>query len=215
MIGPDILIIDGFNEKFSTADQSPWAVYESLKEAGVAPSRMLVRECDQNNDPNSATAVDFSGKRYVLLYSWGTLTAEQLTQLFSTLAPGTVVIIVLGVNDPLGIGGHNWAIPAGIIARCFQITPDQAFPVSQPIAGAPWIVIQDPSLTLAIADTSKTPQLNINCNDAEGVKDCWWIDEGGKIWNHTNAMNLPAILHAIVSFFLAIDTPPTTSTPAK
>ena len=196
MITDPLLIIEGFQEGVNPTDpgSDPWQIVHAPLDAGAHDIKVC--ECVQNDDAYAVTFADLAGRKWVFVYSWGGETLRKITADFTTLA-ADFLVMVLPVSDPTGITRSAWDLSAFKgRAWCFNLGPDLSFPVSIPIANAPW---QD-FASFIVAPLRAAPLVNINIASlAKPVP--WylaWFLGGRKIDNHTHVMNDPALLSAIV-----------------
>ncbi len=190
---------DGFTEVI-TATNNPWKAAQAFEDAGFG--EVDACECVQNGHYNAVLPENVKGKKVIGGYSFGGSSNEIVTNHWKD-CDALVNFLVLAVPDAMKGQHGSWILAPKSRTFCFQLGPDQSFPVSEPVFGAPWIEIDDPKFFEAVARVQVGGGLNISCkNIAKPI--AWWqqilfpVAASIRIENHTNVMNNTVLINAMV-----------------
>ena len=191
------LCINGFGQHID-GSKNDWEAADVLDQAGFDVTAREERVW--NWDADVVTHADIVPYYDAILgYSWAWKSLIQLGR--ENLNCG-IFLGVLPVNDPCGLC-DDIVLPATVKkAVVLQVTPPNAFPISKPLALAPWVGFVDldaPNVAAADKDgfwnciTSALSgpnylanRLNINCNVL--------ATSANAIDNHSRFCNLPQVL---------------------
>ncbi len=193
------LVIMGFgqHENHQDVKADPWQIVYQMVTHGIPMTPDDVVECVQNGDQDGLKPSDLVGRKIIEVYSWGLDSLRQVSNDFNDLDDDVTLIIVLGVQYPLGIG--KTTINLGNFkgrAFCFFLGPNLAFPVDVPIKDAPFVTFTEDLRISPLVD-----RLNVSLAPlAKSVP--WWnpFSWGNKVWNHSHVENDVRLLRVLLQF---------------
>ena len=182
------LVIDGFSQKIN-GTQNDWGYADVLDSIcfDVTAREERVWNWDAEAVQHADVVLFYN---LVAFSSWGWKSIIELGRenLNCNLAIG-----FLPVNQPCGLC-DDIVLPASVKkAIVLQETPPNAFPISKPLANAPWIAyvdLDDPAVPQAdkdafLARIAAETRININCNV---------LATGDAVHNHSSFSNDPRVL---------------------